>query len=698
MPSRRRVADAVWGAGLALGTWAAWYALIVRRPWRMRFEATDLFVYFLPAYIYEAARLRELSLPLWNPYQGMGVPFLATLQPGALYPARLLLLLTDVPTAMGWSNIGHLVLLVLATYALCRTLGARPAGATIGAAVFVIACGRWVLFTPSFLEASPWFPVAALAAERVIATGRWRWVTLLGIAAAMPVLAGGYQASVYAAYALAVFVLAILCDPGRRGERAFGPIVGQLVVAGVLALGLAAPQLLTTLSWSAETVRQTGHLENFQIAPLAFTPWPIVLVGKLRQLTVPAAILAAVGFAASGRFGAVLGAFTVAACMLSLGPGAPGFGVYHLAPGLGMFRGPGRIFTTFVAFLCAIGAALGFTAIIRARWLERGRWRPAVEVLGLVLVLSYLVPKLRTDAVLPWTSTENLYLVGLPGMFPPLRASDARVALFGYPGDWAVMTRQGMMQGFRVMSDYEPLASRRLRDYTRALLGSPPTSDAVIPFTGGIIPREPLAHPELLDLVAVRHLVLRKDSPARERTPPLVHSADFEVYDLFVNPSALPRAYLADRARVVADSDTALATLIDPGFDGHREAVIVGDDEETAPLRLAASSPVRAARLALDEPERVAIEFETDHDALLVLTDLFAPGWSVEVDGTSRRLRQANHLVRGVVVHAGERRAEFTYRAPGLRLGAAAAGLGVATVALCATVSAWRRRRRGGEA
>jgi hypothetical protein len=278
-------------------------------------------------------------------------------------------------------------------------------------------------------------------------------------------------------------------------------------------------------------------------------------------------------------------------------------------------------------------------------------------------------------------------------MFDALRDGEGRSALFGHRGDWAVMPRQGMMHGVSVLTDYEPLVSRRLRDYVRVLRGGLAEDGMNIAFVGDFALEKPPARPELLDLLSVRHLVLKEDSPVRERTPPLVPAGHFSVYEAWTNPSALPRAYLVDHVRVVSDTASALAALTEGGFDGRREAVVVGDDAETAALRLSPPTPARPARLAHDAPERVAVEFETQRDALLVLTDAFAPGWSVTVDGRPRQLRATNHLVRGVVVHPGERRADFTYRAPGFALGVATAALGAGAVTLCAAVGGWRRRR-----
>src|SRR5438094_753033 len=109
----------------------------------------DVFGYFLPAYHYEAERLAAGSLPFWNPYQGAGVPFIGVLQPGALYPPRLLLLWLPPVTAMAWSTFGHVLLSLLGTYVLCRRLGTSGLAAAIAAIVFTTAFALpWIHATP----------------------------------------------------------------------------------------------------------------------------------------------------------------------------------------------------------------------------------------------------------------------------------------------------------------------------------------------------------------------------------------------------------------------------------------------------------------------------------------------------------------------------------------------------------------------
>jgi uncharacterized membrane protein YfhO len=55
---------------------------------------------------------------------------------------------------------------------------------------------------------------------------------------------------------------------------------------------------------------------------------------------------------------------------------------------------------------------------------------------------------------------------------------------------------------------------------------------------------------------------------------------------------------------------------------------------------------------------------------VLVLNDAYYTGWSAAVDGQPVPLLPANVAVRGVRLPAGNHRVTFTYRTPGLRLGA----------------------------
>src|SRR2546428_1351972 len=167
--------------------------------------------------------------------------------------------------------------------------------------------------------------------------------------------------------------------------------------------------------------------------------------------------------------------------------------------------------------------------------------------------------------------------------------------------------------------------------------------------------------------------------------------ATIEGRTIYENRAALPRAYTVSRVRFVPGESEALGALLAPGFDGHQEAVAVGEPVES--LVGGVREAFRPARIAVDELERVVIDVDVPRPALLVLADAFAPGWHVMVDGAPRRLWQVNHYVRGVTVGPGDRRAEFSYRPPRLL-----PGLGLCVIAWggLGLLAAIDRCRRGG--
>src|SRR5262245_42164683 len=71
-------------------------------------------------FILESIRAREL--PLWNPYQFAGVPFLAAGQHSALYPFSVLFYVLPLPNAYGIFIVSQFFIAGLFTYLFLRTL------------------------------------------------------------------------------------------------------------------------------------------------------------------------------------------------------------------------------------------------------------------------------------------------------------------------------------------------------------------------------------------------------------------------------------------------------------------------------------------------------------------------------------------------------------------------------------------------
>ena len=69
------------------------------------------------------------------------------------------------------------------------------------------------------------------------------------------------------------------------------------------------------------------------------------------------------------------------------------------------------------------------------------------------------------------------------------------------------------------------------------------------------------------------------------------------------------------------------------------------------------------------EENKIKIQTNSDHDGILVLTDIFYPGWTATIDGNPTEIFKANGLVRSVFVPSGEHFIEFEYMPYSFTLG-----------------------------
>jgi hypothetical protein len=680
---RRSAIDVAWLVALTAGAGLVWLTRVSAPGAAYVGGVGDVFGYFLPAYEYQAERMAAGSLPFWNPYQGGGVPFLATLQAGALYPARLLLLVASPTTALAWSTFLHVVLALLGTYAFCRRIGTGPFAAAMAAIVYATAFALpWIHATP-LLEPGAWLPLLATAVVAILRGGGWGWVLLLGAGTAMPPLAGGYQVSLYTIYGLALVALGVMLEDRARGRPPRLGSVGRLAVAGVLAFATAAPQVLPTVAWSDQTMRQTKLLTTLQMMPLftADARWQRIYVFFARlsssdvcHLSVPVIALAAIGLVAARPMGLVFGAAAlVTAYFTTVGPDSIGFQVYKAIPGFGMFRFPSRLLV-LTAFFTAATAALGLERLVATRPLADRARRRIVEAAALGLVVWLLVWPYRNTLPVAWSAGPDLAAPD-PRFFPGTTrpTSDYRVWSPGGRLDLraGMFVRQGMRHHVRVLQDYDPLSSARLGTFLTTVAGlAPPRADEFPLFTGALLKDPFLTRPELLDLVAVRAIMAPMRS-LRDAIDGWTRVGKYGDLLTYRNDRALPRAYVVERAQFVPDEAAALEAIVDASFDAHAEAVLVGTPDTPAAQAVAAGArrPAAPAAFALDDPEHIVVPVDRATPGVLVLADAFAPGWEASVDGRPRTLWQTNYLVRGVILEPGDRRVEFRYRAPGFAAG-----------------------------
>ena len=79
--------------------------------------------------------------------------------------------------------------------------------------------------------------------------------------------------------------------------------------------------------------------------------------------------------------------------------------------------------------------------------------------------------------------------------------------------------------------------------------------------------------------------------------------------------------------------------------------------------------PSETVTVTYPSPQRAVLEVSLDSPGLVILADVYYPGWDLVIDGRPARVYRVNGLMRGAAVSAGPHRLVYTYAPRSFRLG-----------------------------
>ncbi|HEU4477878.1 MAG TPA: YfhO family protein [Pyrinomonadaceae bacterium] len=176
----------------------------------------------------------------------------------------------------------------------------------------------------------------------------------------------------------------------------------------------------------------------------------------------------------------------------------------------------------------------------------------------------------------------------------------------------------------------------------------------------------------------------------------LTETADAHVYE---NLRAMPRAWLVPEV-VALSADEALRAIktsrLPDGraFDAKRTALT----EEAVTMPSEGADQQSTAQVTLLSDTEMEVRTSSRIASFLVTSDVYYPGWHASVDGKKVKLYQADYLLRGVEVPAGQHLVRFEYFPRRLFIGAGVSGLSLMVLGSLALANCWRvKRSRSGD-
>jgi len=683
------------------------------------------------------------EVPLWNPYNNCGLPFLAQWNTITLYPLSLLYLLLPMPWSLNIFCLFHLWLAGVGMFLLARRwtrndFAAAVAGMAYGLNGLMLHSLMW----PNNIAALAWLPFVVLLVERARKSGG-RWIVFAGVIGAVQMLAGAPEI-ILLTWLVAGAFLAV--DLTRR--RRLAPIGRFVLVAAIVAL-LCSVQLFPFFELMNISQRSTTFGDSTWSMPA--WGWANFLVPLFHQsksvvgvysqdeqqwtssyyVGIGAILLAIFAIVRVSNYRVrVLAVLGLVAVPLAMGEHTFLYPLMKsVLPQLGFARFPIKFVVVSVVALPLLAAFAVrelcldkdrglisvhvfkgtwlaiFLAVLAIVWASRTSpvvnesWNvtllSAVTRLALLTLISgtlLFVRSSRTGSAQLWARWLVILLIGVDVATHAPRQNPTIAAAALQQGNTALAAMPGLGEGRAMVSRetrafLDHAATANLERYYLGLRTAAFADCNLIdriPKTDGFyslyLKEEALVHASFVELTNGFPSGLADFLSVRKI------SSTNELFGWTDRQTALPMVTAGQRP-ILADISTTLKGLINPDFNPLSVVYLPNDPVGSVRTRDRSEARVEQVRVST---HRIDASVICQDPAMVVVSQSFTPIWRALVDGRNVPLLRANHGFQAVEVPAGRSNLTFIYSDDTFRLGLLVSAI---VFSLCVVVS-WRQHSR----
>ncbi len=708
-------------------------AIFTILPYDHVFYRGDMSYYTAMEYAIRTA-LREGELPLWNPY--FMEPLLANPESMVLYPPHLLLRFLPIRLFFPVQAILHVWLVGVALYLLLRhwdfsRLASLTSASAVAYSALVII--RIVIGHVDPVPVFAWSIFALLFYARLLHYGRFRDFLLTIIATANIYLSGHTQISIIGLMLPGSYLIYHLIQE-RSWKAALRDLLRTALI-GIFSAGILAVHLFPVLEYLPEMTRAAGFSyelsANYSLNGIdalnVFLPYGTIETTRntniahelLYYTTVLLGGLALAAFRlAPKERRPLLRYISIVALvifLLALGRSTPLYkGIYLLFP---FFRVPGR-FLYLWTLPAAVWIALGFDAgqpEKKQRLLLIGLAVPVLIILAAIITASYSGLQLSQfsslfSVIITAVMVIAAFVVlGLQSKLSNEHWQRTLAVLIiidaAFHGAYSALWPQylekqppalAVDQALECLSKQVDISDGRLytQDITdlravragaaHGILSYQENISGNLNYTNDLITAGPVGK----YLLRVSYYVPTDDTALGATQEVLGTDCGILVYK---NRDVLPHVYAVNHLDVVDDDPaSSLAMIQDPSFDPLKRAVISVPEGWSIPELVSDEVLQYEAEIVELKSNQIVIDVTASQDALLVLSEVYYPGWQAAVDGQPAPIYRANHGLQGVLIDQGEHRVQFHYKPASVRYGLI---ISLISLALLIPVGIfWRRR------
>jgi len=706
------------------------------------FVVRDYGFFAYPLAQFQQRCYRNAELPLWDPYNNCGVPFLAQWNTMPLYPPAVFYLLLPLPWSLGVFCLLHLWFAGMGMYFLTRRWTDDSfAGAFAGVAFVFNGLTLNLLMWPSHMATLAWMPWVVYAVESAW-SGNGRRIILAAMAGAVQMLAGGPEIILFTW----VVLLALWLRQFFKGETPRLATLWSFPVVIVLVVALTLIQLLPFQELLALSQRDNSYADtrwsmpgwgwaNF-LVPMAFgRTWTEGVFFQndqywtssyyLGMATLWLAVLAAL--CVRERRVWLLGGLAVVALVFALGENTPVYpALRKLIPQLGFMTYPIK-YVVLVVFLAPPLAAFGLIRVpqlprqvisigavlflllaailVWATWfpfktdnvqatLMNGFSRAAfLAITGVLLLvmtrklesgLRRLAPVLLM--VVAWLDVFTHEPTQNPTVSPGVYQLDLARASLKMKPQPAVGESRAMVSPWAAREFLRFAANDPKNNFLAKRLGYCANVNLMdgVPKVDGffsLLPRE------LDDVLSLFYTTTNADFPPLEDFLGVSQiTAPGEMFKWQARPTFLP-FITAGQKPVYLDAPNTLKALTQPGFDGAKTVYLPPEAKPRVAATNTATVRMISSRFNL---QRIDVEVESPAPTVVVFAQTYYPAWQATVDGQTTPLLRANYAFQAVPVRAGRHGVRLEYVDRAFTIGA---GISLGTWFGCLISLRWLRNR-----